>query len=409
MASKRWVGRAQARAQVNTLTVGGTVEIGDLFRVTIGVRFVEVAATTTSTATTAGEIQAALAASTIPEFQEISWTVLGSVVTATARTAGKPFTLVALTTESNGGAADAQTFVNAAGITNKSPNDLNDADNWDTGSLPADGDDAFFDNSNVPVYWNLGALSAVTLASLNIAASFTADIGLPEITATGYFEYRATELAIGATAVRIGNSNGNGSSRIKLNTGSVQTVVDVGKTGSSAESNLEAFLFRGTHASNVVNVSNGSVGIGVFNGQAATVATLRVAGGRVRTGQNVTLTTVQQSGGTLEIASNATTVNKSGGTLTILAGAFTTITNDDGQLVYRSTGTITTLNVGPRGVMDFSQDIRARTVTNAVVLVPGATYNDPHGTTVPVSFAAGRWTLRDVTINVGVNRAYAVT
>ena len=114
MATRIWRGDAVDVTQVDTLTVGGTVEAGDKFITTINGKDVTVSATTTSTSTTATEIKTALAASTIPEFAEITWTVNSAVVTGTAKVAGKPFTVTATTTESNGDAADAQTYTRAA-------------------------------------------------------------------------------------------------------------------------------------------------------------------------------------------------------------------------------------------------------------------------------------------------------
>ena len=52
--------------------------------------------------------------------------------------------------------------------------------------------------------------SAVTLTLLQIDASFTGTIGNPNYNPSGYYEYRPTYLAIGATTTTIGENGGAG-------------------------------------------------------------------------------------------------------------------------------------------------------------------------------------------------------
>lgn len=99
-----------------TLTVGGTVEVGDLFKVTLvhshwpAPQEVEVAATTTSLNQTATDIADALSISTLGLFEGFSWRSIDNVVVGKMSTEFDPPTVYAATTEAGGGAADGQTF-----------------------------------------------------------------------------------------------------------------------------------------------------------------------------------------------------------------------------------------------------------------------------------------------------------
>lgn len=392
MATMSWVGRAAATADVWTYTVGGTVEIGDIFILTIGGKSLSVSATTTSAATTATEIATAwnaLDSGLYPEFSRITAAATsGGAGTLTADDEGVPFTVSASTTESNGGAADAQTFGVSNSTVATGPNYWSNANNWSGGALPANGDTAYLQGIDVPVKYGLDQ-SAVTLAALYIDADFTAAVGLPEENADGgatYYEYREQYLKVGATSLVVGRgSSGQGSGLLRINTGTAQTDLLLYRTGSSEVSDVPAFWWKGTHAANTVSVLRGDLGIAVRGGEVATVVTLKVGyetgettDSTVRVGLGVTLTTLEMQGGTVELQAAATTITKSGGSLEILgSAAYTTLNNWRGEVVYRSSGTITTLNTSGR--VDFSRDMRARTVTSTVAYA-GAEILDPQST-----------------------------
>jgi hypothetical protein len=121
-------------------------------------------------------------------------------------------------------------------------------------------------------------------------------------------------------------------------------------------------------------------------------------------GSGCTLTTITQSGGTLETNSAATTVTVSGGVWSHLAGAVTTANIDGGSCRYRSTGTLTTANVGGGGELDFRQDPRARTVTNCDIF-QGASLRDPGGTaTFTNGIDLNRCRLADVTLEIAEHK-----
>jgi hypothetical protein len=243
--------------------------------------------------------------------------------------------------------------------------------------------------------------SAVTLTSLTIRAAYTGKIGRPTLNTSGYYEYRATQLAVSATTITIGQGNGSGSGRVKLNVGTAQTAVTVHKTATTVEAGLAAFLFKGTHASNVLNVYGGTVGVATFSGETATIATLRQTGGSVVTQSGVTLTTIDKNGGTLETHSAATTVTHRGGDMQIWSGAHTTINNLEGTIKYNSTGTITTLNGYDGSETNFDDVNQARTITNTT-LVAGAKISDKAKTvTFTNPIALSKCGLEAVTLILG--------
>src|SRR5581483_2527322 len=107
--------------------------------------------------------------------------------------------------------------------------------NWDTGAVPVLGDDIYIENSNVSILYgtdgaSTGVYSTFLMATLNIAASFTGQLGLADTNGSGssaYTEYRQRSLQLSAMLVNIGYGPGAGSSLIRLDTGLAQTNVVV--------------------------------------------------------------------------------------------------------------------------------------------------------------------------------------
>jgi len=388
MATLKWRGDAPAVAQVDSYTVGGTVEADDVFKHVVSNKTLSVTAGSTNTTTVATTIAAAwnaLSSTAYPEFAEATAAGNGAAVTFTADTAGKPFTCAYSTTEANGGAADDQTYSGSTTTANAGPNVWSTAANWTGGSAPANNDTVWIENSTVSLLYGL-AQSSITLTALNIPNSFTGTVGLPERNGGGYYEYRDGYLAISATTVNIGDGPGTGSGRIKLDTGSNATTVNVYGSGSPLERGRKAVLLKGTHASNVLNVTQGSVGVCTLAGETGQFATVRVgyetqqdSDADVELGAGLTLATLTMSGGKVSLANGGTTVTQEGGTLTIEGGAITTLTIRGGTCIVKGAGTITTAKVSGSGVLDFSQDLRAKTVTNPVELYGDqCRFVDPH-------------------------------
>jgi len=400
-----WKGDSSAVAQVWEAEIDG-YDASTTYGITINGRTVSVAGTTDA-ATTVAALIVALNASTYPEFTEITWAE-GSTSThvkGTADTAGVPFVAKSYTSGGTG-TMDPTTDNNMTEVTaNAGPNAWSTATNWDTGAVPVNSDDVIVENSAADILYGLDQ-SAVTLTSLTIKSSFTGKIGVPRTNSRGYVEYRDSYLAIGATTCTIGEGEGTGSGRCKINFGTAQTTCTVYQSGSRFERSIPATLLKGTHASNVLNVLKGDVGVAFFEGETATVATLRqgyetnVNGDTaVVLGPGCTLTTITKSGGDLEINSNLTTLTNSGGETDIVAGTPGTITVTGGSVRYRTSGTCTTLTVGP-GEVDFSRDLRAVTVTNCTIKA-GAVYSDPHERVTWTNPAALQCALKDISLDLG--------
>ncbi len=415
MANKYWQGGASAVAQVRRWAFAGTWEATDIVRVTIGNRIYDFTAGSTTIDTVLGNMVTAwnaLSSTLYPEFAELTASAdTGSdYFILTADTAGLPFTVTLAPFESDGSTAgDTQTIegsntatTGTAVTANAGPNDWNTDANWSGASQPVDGDVCYFRNTNVSV------LDGLDQSSLNLSIvveqSFTGTIGRPLINAAGYPEYRATYLKIGTDdsptqSITIGQGQGAGSGRIKIDAGASTTSVVVHNTGNPLEQGIEAFLFKGTDASNTMLVNRGSVGIavlpyddGVSAEESATLSTLSVgyvtnpAGdARVRCGSGVTLTTIDQSGGTLEINSGATTITKTAGELTLgggVTGSAVTVTtlNERGGTTYvTGVTTITTGNLANSGTLDYSRDMRGKIITNALnVYGDKAKFIDPY-------------------------------
>jgi hypothetical protein len=416
VATRIWQPSAAPAGQVTDYVFGGTWEASDIVNVTIGAKTISVTAGSTTISTVVDNVVTAITAAdktNYPEFADITAERSSNTLRLTAGTAGVPFVCTVATTETGGGGADAQTIDGAAsstGTTTTSPGGPNNWDNtanWSSADTPDSADDVIIDNTTVSILYGL-AQSGVALTSMTIGANFSGLIGLPATNENGYFEYRETYLAIGSTTTNVGAGIGPGSGRLKLDTGSGGTVLNVHNTGGAVDSGLEALLWKGT-GTNTINVHGGSVGIAVLEGEAATVATLRVtsSGASVRAGSGLSLTTLDQDNGTVILGAGATTVNKSDGTLTINgSGAFTTINNYGGTAFINSSGTITTLKIGARGVVDFSGATAPITVTNCSI-EPGGQFLDPGARVTVTNGIVASLSL--VTINPGPHKTITIT
>jgi len=378
MTTLRWRGDAPDVAQVVTATPAN-VEIGDTFLLSINGKSASYAAQAATVADVVAGLVAAIAASQDPEWAEVVATDTGTEVTLTAAVPGRPFTVDAQAI--NGGAADTQTLTLDEITPSSGPNHWDTPANWSTGSLPAGGDDVYIEDSDVSILYGLDQ-SAVALASLHVPASFTGQIGLAQFNRGGsaaYFEYRDRFLAIGAGEVHVGQGPGSGSGRVQIDTGSGQAAVTVYASGLSAESNLPAVQWKGTHADNTLDMLDGTVGVALAGGESATIATLRQSGGQVRCGSGVSLSDVElASDASLEIQSAVASIRQSGGLTRIIGtGGAADIELTGGRIEYRSSGTITSVALrAADAVLDFSSDLRPRTV-DACTLEKG-TVLDPH-------------------------------
>jgi hypothetical protein len=371
-----WRGDAPVTRQVDTFTP--TVVNSETYEITINGKSVTYAADSGTNAQEICEgLVAAIEAAGIPEFDELTWTENDAIITATGAEDGTPFTATASGTNT----ADlTQATVTAANGPNRVV-----AANFVGAALPGNGDELVIQDSAVSLKYSLAALAAVTLDSLDILADFSdgAQIGLPYFNraSDAYYEYRGTYLQVGATEVRIGDGNGQGSGLIKLNLGSVQSLVQVFKTGNPADQDYGAVQLIGTNASNALRVFGGSVDVAMGPGEVATFATITASGGVVRLGAGVTTTTVEADGNAVvEVRSAATTLQTQGNgqIRKIGSGAVTTIDVGGGTVEYSAAGTITTLTVRAGKTFDASKLAVGVTITNSTAYA-GARVLDPNG------------------------------
>jgi len=393
MAIIYWRGDDIATAQITEWAFSGTWEADDIVAVTCNGKTVNVTAGSTSVSTILDNVVSALnglSATVYPEFYEIIWSKNGTSLRATARTAGKPFTVALATTESGGTTADDQVIGSASTVqASRGPNHVDSARNYSGGSLPTNGDTLVITASNVSLLYGLDALSAVTLDALIIDQSFTGTIGLPDYDQTGnYYQYRPKFLQVGSTEVTIGAGEGAGSARIKLDLGSVESSIRILNSGQSATAGLRAIHLKGTHADNELNVMKGSVDVAMDEGAASTIKTLRVSfvdnvqsDADVRIGAGVTLNDVVQSGGKLLIQSDTDSLILRDGTCTYADGEPADVVVTGGIFDWRTTGEVGALSVS-NGRVECSKDPRPKAFDSSsqIELYRGAILNDPLGT-----------------------------
>ncbi len=383
-----WRGDAPAIAQTSAFTITGD-DATTTYKVTCGGETVSVLGTGSGVNATATALAAALVASTIAQFLDITWTVSTATITGTATIPGVPFTI---TKSVSGGSGTIGSITTVAG---QGPNDANIAANYSTGALPTTGDTLYLTASSSSLLWNLSSLSAVTLAARYIDSTFTGSIGLPSVNvpppgstngAGGYYEYRPTYLVLPATLDSIGQGVGAGSNFLQLDYSSVQTAVTVYGTATPQTQGTFALRLKGSNASNTLSVLKGVVGIGVEPADTTTQFTVveqtyvnqPSIDTNITVGVGVTLTTVNTYGGVFtNLGASVTTHNVGAGATVNVGGAAacTTLGNQGGTVNWNSTGTITIYRDNAVGTLNLAQNAGALTITNATIL---GTLNDPN-------------------------------
>lgn len=438
MATCRWTGGSLNRKQVSKITVANTWTAADTYTLTIdNVDFILTIGTLVTTAQVATTIYQALTgttftdttasctipvadggASLIPQFSEFTATNdTASQVLLTANgsgaLAGKPFT-IAVTGD---GTASTGTGAITSVTAPTSQYHADQADNYSGNALPTGGSDTLvFDNGSVDVRWGLDY--ATTLTNITKYKAYTGNVGLGEVnsdnSAKPYHEYRTTYLTCtGCTTANLEVGEGPGSSRFKLNTGTGQSAINIFGKGSRVETGVPCILWKGTHASNVVNNIAGDLGIAFFGGESATVATLVTGDGPTSAastvcGSGCTLTTVTLNGGSQETNSAITTATQNGGSWTHKSGTVTTA-NIYGGTHYPTGGvTYTTLRLYG-ATFDLSKGNSAVTITNTIQLYKGAVFNDPQGRVTGPVFKLNGCLPSEVTINIPKDKTLTVS
>lgn len=257
------------------------------------------------------------------------------------------------------------------------PNYWDDAENWSTGSLPITGDTVILENTDTDILYGLETLSAVTLAALHRRNSYTGRVGLKDFTGD-YFEYRPRYLQIGVTALFIGEGEGSGGGRFRIDTQAVQTTIYIVDSGTPEVGSIPAIQHIGSNASNVLRLFKGSFGSAMGAGETSQFSAVQVgyrsdvkSDAEAYFGDGATLGTLDQTGGDVTVNSALGATTSTGGTLTINGtGAVSSLQlTGEAYCYFNTTGTLggNTVVAG-RATLDFSQDMRDKTVTNALEL-----------------------------------------
>lgn len=418
MADVIWIGGvAAATYDIWTATVGGTIEVGDLFNVTINQKTLAVSATSTSIATTCGDIATAFNAidSTLyPEFAEYTAAATSTTIVFTADTAGIDGTISVTTTESNGGAADAQTFTIAHTQTATGPYHGNNAKNWLGGSLPTGTDVAWLQDTDVPMLFGIDFIGDTigANAGLRILQSYEGQVGLPRYNAGGYYEYRNQYLKWTLDSIEIGGgAYGNGSSRLRIYAGaSLSGNCLIYNTGTPEAGELSAVnLYADTIAN--LQVFGGIAGVGQYL-ETASVTLTALQGGSTYFGRNVTFGGAQQMSGSANAVIDGThsqTMTMYGNGTLATYRAIGTINTYGGLLDVRGTGG-TKIVIGNNGSVSLANATASVSLGSGLELLQGAQFYDPRS--LLATSTTVKWTGCDptsTTCNFGPARTLTVT
>lgn len=341
-----YTGNAPTIAQVDTLTPGGTIAIGNDFTVAVGGKSITYRATGTTVASVCTGLHALLAASTYPEFLEITWADSVTAITATAKVPGRPHTIV-LSDAQGAGATDTHSFNKTATTVNSGPSDAAAVLNYSSGTLPANSDTLNLDGLAVPILYNCDALAALSGLIVNVT-NWSGAFGLPAWNPSGYPEYRPRNFVIPAVAVNYAGS----ASRAKFdidNPGAPCLFTITAPSSQSAESNVPAIQIIGGTSTNHIDlkVNKGNVGVAVNAGEVAHIGsfiagyqTNQTTDAKVKFGPGVVFQDDEYTvlGGQVESNSDVGTITLyPNATVKVAAGEIDTLVdNRGGTFIYSS-------------------------------------------------------------------------
>lgn len=394
MANKFWIGRSPLIAQVQTFTVTA-FDVTTTYKVTIGSVIVSVLGLGTN-ALTAAAWQAALAASTAGEFQDATWTVGTTTITATSQTPGKPFTM-AISVSGGAGTISGITTVTA----NSSPNDWGDAVNYSGSTLPTDNDTIILENGSVPAMWRLDALAALTGITFRVLGTFTGTWSLPTANSSGYPEYRPTDVSFAScTTLYVEQASGVGTAGQKIHVGTAAAITATIIGNGSGQIGSEVLWIQGGHASSTLSIAGGGVYLAALSSQAANFSTIAMTAGAVLNCGigTAAVTTLAILNSTLNIESNITTLVADGSSTSITCWGTMVVTDatiSAGNVVWNSSGGIGgDMILGSQtntATLDLSQATSSLTFLNPLTEYAGSVINDPFGRIAAA--AAFTWTI----------------
>jgi len=287
------LGTSAGTAQVNTITVGGPIEAGDVFTVTVN----GIAYSFTAADTVAGNVATGLRNALAPT----GLTVAGAVgdITLTAPIAGVPFTVSVATTETNGASSDGQTLGNNATTANTSNGiTLNNLANngtvvlTNTGSVIANIKDATTGTADVlnvlatsSAGTNYGILTANKVETINITVDDT------DNTAAGD---QGTLLLAADSLTRITVANSGDTVVVGTTSQPDNTKLNLTVTGATALTAVDASAMRGSFtytADDGTTTVTGGAGNDTLTGSGNSDVLIGGAGNDTFFGANLTILT----------------------------------------------------------------------------------------------------------------------
>jgi hypothetical protein len=386
---------ADALGVLHVITVQITgYDVATTYKLTRNGKVVSVLGSGGTASTTATALKNALAASTIPEFAEMTWTVNTDTVTGTANEStlvGKTHIFTSSVSGGGGAIGAVTTSTTPKGINGLTAENV--ISTAGSRALPTNSDTFVLQQVDEDLLYGLDALSAVTGLTLDVKASFTGELGLPVRNEdnTEYLEDRQRYLQTSGGTITIGAGGGDGSGRLQIDSGSALTTIVVILTDRSTDDNQHAFVWKGTHASNTLKAESGTIDVAPYAGETATILTLTATGdAEVRTSRGTTLGTVyvdQASEVTIDSAASLADITaiyvRGTGTLNLIGDNAITALHVDGTaptVNFQASAdfTITTLNAYEGAILDLSNCPNTVTITTFNAL-GRCTIRDPNG------------------------------
>lgn len=386
-----WIGNANATFHTFTITItgpatgDGTITIDIVDEDGTVVKTVSIDFTDTQTAAAiAANVQAALAASAIPEFLEYTYTYPGTlgVVTATGNQAGVPGQFSRTVT-----AAVGVTVTLADTVASTGPNQVQDAANWSLGK--PDNTHELHVTGGPDMLYGLKGFAAWCTSQPTILRIFGAfgqgSCGLPPFRqAVGggtYFEFRPRFFESGCATQIVGEGDGGGPGLANLQVPNSGTLRVIGTNG------VVNITSKTGETPTLVNIFGGAVtyGYDTRGDIGCTITTVDVTGGTFSAAPNNTITNSIVRGGVMESFSANTNVTQTGGDYIQSGGSLGTLIQNHAGRAFLNHKQATTMVIQSTGVaetdapsVDCSANDLPRVVSNTSFFKGGAFINDPH-------------------------------
>lgn len=261
-----------------------------------------------------------------------------------------------------------------------SPTDFDTSTNWEGGVVPGAGDTLIFSpDYNNPLTTNMDH-GTTAFSEIIVRSGYSSDIGTNASPLKGSFSKFQYH---GSGKIWVDFSDASGIDPVVTKS----APFNQGKYSVNMKGNID-----------VLTVSGGSVAVAPGQGDAATIATLTVSGGRVDASSRVTsLTTINQSGGKVFTHCDVGTAKvMSGDFYTFDAAAITTsLTQFGGVSRLNGSGTVTLLSLHDNALSVFTENGVPRTITTLTQNGGNIMY-DPSVITIGTDTSPNRPVLRSI-------------